>query len=97
MQDGSLPLNMILDQVSRDKGIDKDVLVEAVEAAILTAAKRTFGTSRELEAHAGYSVPVDPKPPAPRSLAARSSASSHSTSATRATISWAMRSPRRRV
>jgi N utilization substance protein A len=42
---------MILDQVSRDKGIDKDVLVEAVEAAILTAAKRTFGTSRELEAH----------------------------------------------
>ncbi|MBW2276170.1 MAG: transcription termination/antitermination protein NusA [Deltaproteobacteria bacterium] len=51
MQDGSLPLNMILDQVSRDKGIDKEVLVEAVEAAILTAAKRTFGTSRELEAH----------------------------------------------
>ena len=44
MQDGSLPLNMILDQVSRDKGIDKEVLVEAVEAAILTAAKRTFGT-----------------------------------------------------
>jgi len=42
---------MILDQVSRDKGIDKEVLVEAVEAAILTAAKRTFGTSRELEAH----------------------------------------------
>ena len=37
MQDGSLPLNMILDQVSRDKGIDKDVLIEAIEAAILTA------------------------------------------------------------
>jgi len=51
MQDGSLPLNMILEQVGRDKGIDKRVLVEAIEAAILTAAKRTFGQNRELEAH----------------------------------------------
>lgn len=51
MQDGSLPLNMILEQVGRDKGIDKKVLVEAIEAAILTAAKRTFGQNRELEAH----------------------------------------------
>ena len=51
MQDGSLPLNMILEQVGRDKGIDKQVLVEAIEAAILTAAKRTFGQNRELEAH----------------------------------------------
>ena len=51
MQDGSMPLNMILEQVGRDKGIDKHVLVEAVEAAILTAAKRTFGQNRELEAH----------------------------------------------
>jgi N utilization substance protein A len=50
MQDGILPLNMILDQVSRDKGIDKEVLIEAIEAAILTAAKRTFGQGRELEA-----------------------------------------------
>ncbi len=50
MQDGALPLNMILDQVGRDKGIEKAVLVEAVEAAILTAAKRAFGQSRDLEA-----------------------------------------------
>ncbi|MDJ0765033.1 MAG: transcription termination factor NusA [Myxococcota bacterium] len=50
MQDGALPLNMILDQVGRDKGIEKNVLVEAIEAAILTAAKRTFGQSRDLEA-----------------------------------------------
>ncbi len=49
MQEGSLPLNMILDQVGRDKGIDKKVLVEAMEAAILTAAKRTFGSNRDLE------------------------------------------------
>ncbi len=50
MQDGALPLNMILDQVGRDKGIEKDVLIEAIEAAILTAAKRTFGQNRDLEA-----------------------------------------------
>ena len=50
MQDGALPLNMILEQVGRDKGIDKAVLIEAVEAAILTAAKRTFGQNRDLEA-----------------------------------------------
>jgi N utilization substance protein A len=50
MQDGALPLNMILEQVGRDKGIDKGVLVEALEAAILTAAKRTFGQNRDLEA-----------------------------------------------
>ncbi|MBN2528372.1 MAG: transcription termination/antitermination protein NusA [Deltaproteobacteria bacterium] len=50
MQDGALPLNMILDQVGRDKGIDKTVLVEAIEAAILTAAKRSFGANRDLEA-----------------------------------------------
>ncbi len=50
MSDAILPLNMILDQVGRDKGIDKTVLVEAIEAAILTAAKRTFGQGRELEA-----------------------------------------------
>ncbi len=50
MQDGALPLNMILDQVGRDKGIEKEVLVEAIEAAILTAAKRAFGQNRELEA-----------------------------------------------
>jgi N utilization substance protein A len=50
MEDGALPLNMILDQVGRDKGIEKSVLIEAVEAAILTAAKRTFGQNRDLEA-----------------------------------------------
>jgi N utilization substance protein A len=50
MQDEALPLNMILEQVGRDKGIEKNVLIEAIEAAILTAAKRTFGQDRDLEA-----------------------------------------------
>ena len=49
MQQG-ISLRMIIDQVSRDKGISPDVLIETVEAAILQAAKRTFGNNRELEA-----------------------------------------------
>jgi transcription termination/antitermination protein NusA len=43
-------LNHVIDQVARDKGIDRTILVETLEAAILTAAKRTFGGSREIEA-----------------------------------------------
>jgi N utilization substance protein A len=50
MTDEALPLNMILEQVGRDKGIEKQVLIEAIEAAILSAAKRTFGQDRDLEA-----------------------------------------------
>lgn len=49
MQQG-ISLRMIIEQISRDKGIGADVLIETVEAAILQAAKRTFGTNRELEA-----------------------------------------------
>jgi transcription termination/antitermination protein NusA len=43
-------LNMVLEQVGRDKNIDKSVLVSALEQAILTAAKKTFGMNREMEA-----------------------------------------------
>ena len=43
-------LNMGIDQVGRDKNIDRSVLVQALEQAILTAAKKTFGANRELEA-----------------------------------------------
>jgi N utilization substance protein A len=50
MQDGTLSLQHIIDQVSREKGIDAKILVETMEQAILTAAKRTFGPNRELEA-----------------------------------------------
>jgi N utilization substance protein A len=49
MQQG-LSLRMIIDQISRDKNIAPEVLIETVEAAILHAAKRSFGNSRELEA-----------------------------------------------
>src|SRR5262252_6640110 len=43
-------LAMVLEQVGRDKNIDKSVLISALEQAILTAAKRTFGMNREMEA-----------------------------------------------
>ena len=43
-------LNMVIDQVGRDKNIDRGVLMQALEQAILTAAKKTFGANREMEA-----------------------------------------------
>jgi N utilization substance protein A len=43
-------LTMVLEQVGKDKGIDVKVLLQTLEQAILTAAKKVFGTHRELEA-----------------------------------------------
>ncbi len=43
-------LNLVLEQVGKDKGIDKSILVQAMEEAILAAAKRTFGVERNLVA-----------------------------------------------
>jgi N utilization substance protein A len=43
-------LAMVLEQVGKDKGIDKKVLIQTLEQAILTAAKKVFGLERELEA-----------------------------------------------
>ena len=43
-------LSMVLEQVGKDKGIDKKVLLQTLEQAILTAAKKVFGMNRELEA-----------------------------------------------
>ena len=42
-------LNAILGQMGRDKGIDKQVLVEAVESAMLSAARKHFGHNLNLE------------------------------------------------
>lgn len=47
----SLDLKRIIEQVGRDKGIKREILIEALEAATLTAAKKKFGYQRELEAH----------------------------------------------
>jgi N utilization substance protein A len=44
-------LNFIIEQVGRDKGIDKEIIVEALESAMLTASRKKFGTQKEIEAH----------------------------------------------
>jgi N utilization substance protein A len=43
-------LGFILEQVAKEKGIDKKILVDTIEAAILKAAQSAFGPTRELEA-----------------------------------------------
>jgi len=43
-------LDQILSQVGRDKGIDRKVLISALESAVLSAAKKHFGHDRNLEA-----------------------------------------------
>ena len=43
-------LDQAVSQVGRDKGINKEVLVEALESAVLSAAKRHYGHGRNLEA-----------------------------------------------
>lgn len=42
-------LKRLLDQVSKDKGIDKDVLIQTLEEAIKTAANKKLGSMLDLE------------------------------------------------
>jgi N utilization substance protein A len=44
-------LNLILDQVAKDKGIDRVTLVSILEEAISMASKKHFGVERNLKAH----------------------------------------------
>ena len=44
----------ILEAIERDKGIDREVLIQAVEAAVCTAAKKSEGVSEETEATATF-------------------------------------------
>lgn len=43
-------LEKVLDQVGKDKGIDKALLISAIEEALLTVARRQYGVRREIEA-----------------------------------------------
>ena len=43
-------LGLVIEQVAKEKGIEKQVLVESIEAAIHKAAQSAFGAARELEA-----------------------------------------------
>ncbi len=44
----------ILEAIERDKGIDREVLIQAVEAAVATAAKKSEGVSEETESTAAF-------------------------------------------
>ena len=46
-----LNLTQIIEQVGRDKGINKDILISALEAAMLKAAEKRFGAGKDIEAH----------------------------------------------
>ncbi|MCS6856449.1 MAG: transcription termination factor NusA [Sandaracinaceae bacterium] len=50
MERSEFSLRSVIYEVAKEKGIDPQILIETVEQAILTAAKRTFGANRELEA-----------------------------------------------
>src|SRR6266849_6276298 len=43
-------LNRVIEQVSKEKGIDKTILISALENAMVSAAKKTFGHQRNIEA-----------------------------------------------
>jgi len=43
-------LAKVIDQVGKDKGIDKEIVIDAVKQAMLTAARKKYGTYREIEA-----------------------------------------------
>jgi N utilization substance protein A len=45
----SVDLNRVIEQVSKEKGIDKAIVVTAVEEMMHSAARRTFGPDRNIE------------------------------------------------
>ena len=45
----AVDLNRVIEQVSKEKGIDKSIVVSAVEEMMHSAARRTFGAERNIE------------------------------------------------
>ncbi|HVN90363.1 MAG TPA: transcription termination factor NusA [Candidatus Binataceae bacterium] len=45
----AVDLNRVIEQVSKEKGIDKAIVVSAVEEMMHSAARRTFGAERNIE------------------------------------------------
>ena len=44
-------LKRIIDQICRDKGLDRQMLIESLEDAVMSAAKKKYGARRDLEVH----------------------------------------------
>ena len=51
----SAELIQALDQLEKEKGIDKGVLIEAIEAALVSAYKRNFGSTQNVK------ITIDPE------------------------------------
>ena len=43
-------LNAVMAQVQKEKGIPKEIIVDAIESAMVSAARRRYGQDSELEA-----------------------------------------------
>ena len=58
--DATINLKHAIDQLVKEKGIDRQVVLEAMEQAVLTAANKKYRNTRELEAHYNHeSVEVE--------------------------------------
>ena len=44
-------IKRVVEQVSRDKGIDRKILIDALEEALRSAARKKFGVKVDIEAH----------------------------------------------
>lgn len=44
-------LRRLIEQLGKDKGIDKEIIIDALETAVLTAARKKLGQSLDMEAH----------------------------------------------
>ena len=44
-------LNFLIDQVGKDKGISREVIIETLEEAMLKAAQKKYGAEDDIEAH----------------------------------------------
>ena len=42
-------LSRVIEQVSKEKQIDREVIIEAIESAMVQAARRHFGQERQIE------------------------------------------------
>ena len=51
-----LQLSRVIEQVSKEKQIDREVVIEAIESAMVQAAKRQYGLNRLIEAK--YNVEI---------------------------------------
>ena len=49
--EASLNLKHTIDQIVKEKGIDRKIVLEALEQAVLTAANKKYRNTRELEVH----------------------------------------------